>query len=163
MMWGVALPFFYYSTVVPGYLNSLGIPKVWIGLVPALHSGALALVQPLSAYWIPEDERGLRDPWIGLAATLAAELALSVFIGMGDPQYMAVVVNAVSPAVRGRFFGRRMVVLGLGGIAGGFAAEQVLKHVAEPLNFGWCFLLGGLLVVASTQIMHLYRETPEPP
>jgi MFS family permease len=106
---------------------------------------------------------GMRDPWVGLAATLVAELALSVFIGMGDPQYMAIVVNAVSPAVRGRFFGRRMVILGLGGIAGGFAAEQVLKHVAEPLNFGWCFLLGGLLVIASTQIMHVYRESPEPP
>jgi MFS family permease len=188
MMWGVALPFIYYSTIVPGYLNSLGISKAWIGLVPALHSGALAIVQPLSAYWVPEDERRLRrmrgfylgsalgysllggaifggmtDPRLGLAATLAAELVLSLCIGMGDPQYMAIVVNAVSPALRGGFFGRRMVVLGLGGIAGGFAAEQLLKHVLEPLNFGACFLAGGLTVIASTQLMHFYRETPDPP
>ncbi len=188
MMWGVALPFIYYSTIVPGYLNSLGIPKVWIGVVPALHSGVLALVQPLSAYWVPEDERrlarmrgfyvastagylllagaifgGMRDPWIGLIATLAAEMILSLFIGMGDPQYMAVVVNAVSEAQRGRFFGLRLVVLGLGGIGGGFAAEQALKSVGEPLNFAACFLAGSALVILSTQIMHAYRDSPRPP
>lgn len=185
--WGIALPFLYYSTIVPGYLNSLGISKAWIGLVPALHSGILAVVQPLSAYSVPEDEHrlrrmrafyaagavgyallgaailgGMRDPWLGLAATLLAEVVLSFFIGMGDPQYMAVVVNAVSAQSRGRFFGLRMVVLGLGGTAGGIAAEQVLKRVSEPWNFGGCFLLGGLIIIASTQIMCLYRESPEP-
>src|SRR5687767_8737288 len=54
--WGVATPFVFASTVIPGYLQHLGVSNALIGLVPALHGGLLAIVQPLSAYRIPGGE-----------------------------------------------------------------------------------------------------------
>jgi hypothetical protein len=190
-LWGLAMPFVYYSTVLPGYLRHLGLAGVWIGLAPALHSGALALVQPLSAYAIQPGARrlarmraayalgacayavlGLQVLWgtppvdagglsVAGLVTLAAVLAFAVAVGTGDPHYMALVVGAVPAEQRGRYFGMRMVCLGLGGIAGGTLAEQTLRLAPAPANFGWCFLLGGLLYVASTLCMAFYRDAPE--
>lgn len=185
-LWGVAMPFVYHSTILPGYLRHLGVAAAWIGVAPALHNGVLALVQPLSAYAIQPGVRrvsrmrlayalgscayvllgllvlgGLRDPATCLWVTLSAVLGFALAVGTGDPHYMAVVVAAIPPEQRGRYFALRMVCLGLGGIAGGALAEQVLR-IAAPLNFGACFLLGGLLYAGSTLSMALYRADPAP-
>lgn len=185
-LWGVAMPFVYVSTVLPGYLNHLGVEKIWIGLAPAIHNGAIALVQPLSAYAIPPGSRrlgrmralyacgaltyallggfilaGIPGAMLGLGVTLLVELVFSTAVGAGDPHYMQLVTAATTPAGRGRFFGLRAVLLGLGGILGGELASRVLRAGPAPFNFGWSFLIGGLAYLFSVTAMLFYRERTE--
>ncbi len=184
-LWGLAMPLVYHATVIPGFLRHLGVPNSVIGLVPALHNGLLALLQPFSTYAIPGSERrvgrmlrayglgasgfvllglllfgGLRDTAALLAATLLVVAGFASACGIGDPHYMQVVVDSVPEAQRGRYFGLRMLCLGSGGIAGGAMAALWLRLAAPPLNFAACFVAGGLLYLLSTQSMRLYRERP---
>ena len=48
LLWGLAMPLVYYSTVLPGYLRQVGVDNAWVGMAPALHMGTMAVVQPLS-------------------------------------------------------------------------------------------------------------------
>jgi hypothetical protein len=181
LLWGLAMPFVYYSTVLPGYLQHLHVPSAWIGLAPALHTGMLALVQPLSAYGFRRGEgrvsRMLRIYASGAlgyavlgavvlagfgsaAAAMAGVAVFALATGIGDPHYMETVVEAVSPELRGRFFGLRNVFLGIGGIVGGVLAGMLLKSAPAPDNFGRAFLTGGLLYMASTLSMAWYRQPP---
>lgn len=182
MMWGIAIPFVYYSTVVPGFLRHLGASNTWIGVGPAFHSGIVAVIQPWSAYafrhhrgnagWLRRVYAtgawvyvalgvavlcGMRAPGLGIAAALLTTLLFSIATGIGDPHYMDLVVSAAPPVLRGRFFGLRVVFLGLGGIVGGVLAEQLLKAAPVPMNYGVSFVVGGLLYVASTQALHACR------
>ena len=187
-MWGVAMPIVHYSTVLAGYLAGLGVDKAWIGLLPAVHNGVLAVVQPLSAYAIQPGPRrviqmrytyavgalgyvilgllvlcGMRSAAAGLIVALLAELAFAISTGFGDPHYMALNVDAVAPHQRGRFFGIRCVCLGIGGILGGQIAGWALQSGQAPLNFGLSILLGGLAFIVSTYAMLFYRERPAAP
>jgi MFS family permease len=184
-LWGLAMPFVQVTTVLPGYLQHLGAANVWIGLAPALYQGVLALVQPVAAYALPAGPGrlgrmrriyaggavayvllgaailiGLRSPAWGLAAALLAAGTFALATGLGDPTYIALAVAAVSPEGRGRFFGLRIVCLGLGGIAGGALAERSLGAAVAPTGFGLCFLAGGLLYAFSTLSMAFYRDAP---
>lgn len=187
-MWGVAMPFVLVSTVLPGYLRHLGVANVWIGLAPALHNGAISLIQPLSAYAIPPGVRrlgrmrlmylvaalayvglgaailiGLSGAVAGLIAALLAELLFSLAVGAGDPHYMELANSATTPSRRGRFFGLRAVALGCGGILGGEFAARLLRSTPPPHNFGWSLTVGGLLYVLSLGSMMFYREVPARP
>lgn len=186
-LWGLAMPFAAYATILPGYLKNLGVPNAWIALVPALFTGGLALTQPASAWAIRPGPRrlrimlgsyaagsfgyillgllvlaGVRHPAVGLAASLLAVAAFAVGVGLGDPQYVALVVAAVDPELRGRFFGLRAVCVGVGGVLGGCLAGWVLQLAPAPANFGWSLLLGGILYLASTLSMVGFRDRPEP-
>lgn len=188
LTWGLAMPLMYHATMVPGYLRHLGIANVWIGLVPAIHTGIYAVIQPYAAFLLRPGPRrvlvmrlvfvltgagyvllgllilwGLPLPAAGLAAVLAVELLAAVSTGAGDPQYANLVVESVSPRQRGLFFGLRAVLLGLGGIVGGVLAAQLLRATPPPASFGASFVCGGTLLMLSTLSMGLYRDRlPQP-
>jgi MFS family permease len=177
------MPFVQYSTVLPGFLRHFDVPKALIGLAPALYNGIQAIIQPLSAYMIRSGPRrlgqmrrayitgacgyvllgvavlaGLPSSAAALLAALIAVVGFAVATGIGDPHYMALVIAAVSPEQRGRYFGLRTVCLGLGGVGGGVLVATLLRTAAAPENFGRCFLAGGLLYIVSTFSALLYRD-----
>ena len=186
-LWGVAMPFVSVMVLIPGYLKYLRVDNVWIGLAPAINMGAIALIQPFSTYVIrPGMHRlrqmrtlysagasgfvllgllilyGVHSPTLGLVATLMAIGLFAVAAGAGDPHYMEIVVASVSLKQRGRYFGLRALCLGLGGIAGGALTGVLLYYTSTPLDFGYCFLAGGLLFAGSTLAWLFYRDTPTP-
>jgi len=186
-LWGLAMPFVSVMVLIPGYLKYLGVDNVWIGLAPSIHMGAIALIQPFSAYVIRPGARrlkqmrtlymtgsggfvllgllvlyGIHAPLFGLCATLVAVGLFAVGAGAGDPHYMEIVVASVSLQQRGRYFGLRAVCLGLGGILGGALTGVLLHFAATPLDFGYCFLAGGLLFGGSTLVLLFYRDDPAP-
>ncbi len=188
LTWGLAMPLMYHATMVPGYLRYLGIANAWIGLVPAIHTGIYAIIQPYAAFrWRPGPRRvtvmrliyvltgagyvllgllvlrGFPLPAAGLAVVLAVELLAAVTTGAGDPQYANLVVESISPRQRGFFFGLRAVLLGVGGIVGGLLAAHLLKVAVAPSNFGASFVCGGTLLMLSTLSMALYRDRPPQP
>jgi MFS family permease len=188
LLWGLAMPFAYASTVLPGFLRSLDVSTGWIGLVPAIHSGVVALVQPVSAHrFRPQKRRlravrlvysggsvgyillglmvlgGMRSPMVCLVSTVLATLLFAVTTGVADPQYMELVVHAVEPEWRGRFFALRTVLLGIGGILGGAGAELILRLLPSPANFGASIFGAGMLYAGSTMSLLFYRERVAPP
>lgn len=186
-LWGVGLPFVAAMTLIPGFLENIGINKVWIGLVPALYTGAIAVVQPLSAYVIRVNARrlkkmrrlymlgslgyvllgvavlgGLEMPLALLVCTLLAVLLFSVTAGMGDPHYVDLVVAAVTTQQRGRYFGLRAICLALGGVIGGQLSAVVLGLGDAPFNFGLCFIIGGVLFFVSTFSLLWFHDKSTP-
>jgi len=186
-LWGLAMPFVSVMVLIPGYLKYLRVDNVWIGLAPAIHMGAIALIQPFSAYVIGPGVRRLRQmrtlysvgafgfvllgllvlygvhsATFGLIATLVAVGLFAVAAGAGDPHYMEIVVASVSLTQRGRYFGLRALCLGLGGVAGGALTGVLLYLAATPRDFGYCFLAGGLLFAGSTLVLLFFRDDPTP-
>lgn len=185
LTWGLAMPLIYHATVVPGYLRHLGVANLWIGLVPSIHTGIYAVIQPYAAYVFRPGPRrlglmraiyvltgvgyvalglmvlrGMPAPAAALALVLAVELLAAVTTGTGDPQYATLVVESVSTQQRGFYFGLRAVLLGAGGVVGGFLAAEALRAAAPPANFGVSFVAGGTLLILSTLSMALFRDRP---
>ena len=186
-LWGLSSPFVLFSTIHPGYLEHLGASKTVIGLIPALYWGALALVQPLSAYLIPTDGTRLRKvAGVYLAgaccylpmATAAIFLtqgpmsirlmvyffcltSFVVLVGFGDPHYLSMAVEASTPQDRGRFFGLRIMCLGLGGLVGAPGPKFLLRHFPAPESYGLCFLFGGLILIAASSWFSLIKDCPD--
>jgi len=174
-LWGVALPFVATMTLIPGFLDHIGISKAWIGIIPAMFLGLVALVQPFSAYVIKVNARrlkkmrrmymvgslgfvllglailgGLQAPLVLFGCTLLAVLLFAILVGMGDPHYFDLIVASVSPEQRGRYFGLRAIFLGLGGVIGGQLSAIALGLGVAPYNFGLSFIIGGVLIFIST-------------
>ncbi|MBM3459365.1 MAG: hypothetical protein FJX77_12650, partial [Armatimonadetes bacterium] len=185
--WGVAFPFAYYATVLPGYLKHLDAPNILIGLAPAIHSGITALIQPYSAYafrpgphrsvWLRNMYASGSVAYIALGAavlagflsgttavvfTLLTALVFAITVGLADPHYMDLVAEAAPADLRGRFFGLRVIFLGLGGVVGGELAEWVLGAAAPPQNFGASLCVGGVLYVLCTQALRRFQDPPVP-
>lgn len=183
VLWGLSIPFVLVTTVLPGYLNALGLSKVLIGMVPALFSGGIALAQPLSLYVLGSGPgrfrkmlwayRGAGMCYVVMAlfvlllpseAVLPRVLSffacLSAFVllvGFGDPHYIASIMDTIDPRERGWFFGLRFVCAGTGGLIAGGAASRVLGWLCPPQSFGLSILVGGAIIVIATLWFSRFR------
>ncbi len=174
-LWGVAIPFVYHQTVVPGFLQSLGVAATWVGLGPAMHNGLLAVVQPISAYRFRPGVRRARalrivysfvglaylglggivwtqrpEPGVAFALTMGALALAATATGVGDPCYQNLVVESIPDGTRGRFFAMRLAFVGLGGLIGGQFAEAALRGSRDQAGYAMSFMLGGVLILTST-------------
>ncbi|MBM3947521.1 MAG: MFS transporter, partial [SAR202 cluster bacterium] len=154
---------------------------------PAIHSGITALIQPYSAYafrpgphrsvWLRNMYASGSVAYIALGAavlagflsgttavvfTLLTALVFAITVGLADPHYMDLVAEAAPADLRGRFFGLRVIFLGLGGVVGGELAEWVLGAAAPPQNFGASLCVGGVLYVLCTQALRRFQDPPVP-
>jgi MFS family permease len=184
-LWGIAVPFLLATTVMAGYLDSLGAPKMLVGAVPAVFFGGIAIVQPLSLALIPPGpKRYTRMLWAyrlgALGYTLMAILAICLppnaylprimtffacyifFVlvaGAGDPHYVKAVIESTPPEQRGIFFGYRMMAIGMGGLIGGEIVRRLLKAFPPPTNFGISILIGSLIIIVSTIWFGMFKPT----
>lgn len=187
-LWGIAIPFVQPTTTLPGYLKALGASALVIGLVPAVFSGGIAIVQPLSLYLIRPGPRRLGrmlgtyrvgacfylimaasagllpqgETHLRVATFFLCYTAYVLIAGMGDPHYIAMVVASSTPRERGWFFGLRIVWFGLGGLLGGLLAAPVLRALPVPQNFGLSIFVGATIILTATAWFARFRDAPTP-
>lgn len=167
-----------------GYLHFLGASKTVISLLPALSNTIAYLAQLLSLQWIrPERGRFRRvllvyllcpmgylvlglssfylpahaDVW-RIVTCFACHAFFNFFVSLGDPHYVSMAVEITSPHKRGRFFGWKFVLTGLGGVMGGALCSWVLRILEAPADYTTCFLLAGALIFLSVVWFAMFRE-----
>jgi MFS family permease len=185
--WGLAMPFLLIATMHTGYLDALGVGPIAIGVVPAVFAAGYSLVGPVSAARLtgrrafavtlasylfaaagmagvgalgvlaPDVDPGLRFLVYALGL-----LAWTIGLGLGDPHYIAFALEAAEPGRRGRFFARRWLCLGVGGVIGGELSRRLLEAVPKPEAYAWGFLAGGAFLFVVTLPFAAFRVADAP-
>jgi MFS family permease len=181
--WGAACAVANLSTVVTGYIEWLAFPQVVVALVPALYWASYCLAQPLSLRLTPSTGNVSRRvvfyflagslqililgtvlTFVPLSAAARAllvggcHIAFTAFVGIGDPQYVAIVYRAVPDHQRGRFWGIRSMAFGLGGVLGSLGVDMIFVRQASPERFHTAFLVSGMLFLVAVASFALYRD-----
>jgi MFS family permease len=183
-LFGAALSFLSWVTVFPAFLRELGASNVQIGLIGTATSVGFAL-PPL--FIAPFTERLVRKSPFVVYGTIfermpAAGLAcLAVFSAVAHPRvtiwivlallfvqttvggcltpaWLDMVAKAVDVRSRGRFFGWASALAGVLGLAGSFAAQQLLDAFGFPNGYAACFAMAFALFVCSFMFLALNRE-----
>ena len=103
------------------------------------------------------------------ALPLGHLLPLLMLIGVGQALIMSVpimldypvIARGVSVGVRGRLFGITTTAYGILGIGIGWLSANVLKNVAYPQGYAWCFLAASGAIVLRAAAYSRVRELPE--
>lgn len=176
--------FFHSSLVLAPFLAGLGAPAVVIGLIPALRVGGWFLPQLFVASRL--GHQPFKMPWyrrfslIRFAALMI--LTTAVFLIPDRPGLLAVVTlsmivfNAVAGGVTGvsfadvtakvvphyrlgTFWALRNVIGGVLALLAGLVLRQVFaSELAFPIDFGWLFFMGTLLMGVAYLSYSLIRE-----
>lgn len=181
--------FFHSSLVLAPFLAGLGAPAVVIGLIPALRVGGWFLPQLFVASRL--GHQPFKMPWyrrFSLIRFLAlAVLSAAVFVLPDRPGILAlvalsmIVVNAVAGGVTGisfadvtakvvphyrlgTFWALRNVIGGVLALLAGLVLRRVFaSELPFPVDFGWLFLIGTVLMGISYVSFGLIREPEGPP
>ena len=176
--------FFHSSLVLAPFLAGLGAPAVAIGLIPALRVGGWFLPQLFVASRL--GHQPFKMPWyrrFSLIRFVAlAVLATAVFVMPDRPDALAllalsmIVINAVAGGVTGisfaditakvvphyrlgTFWAMRNVVGGVLALLAGLVLRQVLaSDLPFPVDFGWLFLIGTILMGIAYLTFGMIRE-----
>jgi len=96
-------------------------------------------------------------------------LPVLMVIGVGQALVMSVpimldypiIARGVSVGVRGRLFGITTTAYGILGIGIGWMSANVLKSVAYPQGYAWCFLAASGVILLRAVAYSRVRELPE--
>jgi MFS family permease len=96
-------------------------------------------------------------------------LPVLMVIGIGQALVMSVpimldypiIARGVSVGVRGRLFGITTTAYGILGIGIGWLSANVLKSVAYPQGYAWCFLAASGVILLRAAAYSRVRELPE--
>jgi predicted MFS family arabinose efflux permease len=96
-------------------------------------------------------------------------LPVLMVIGIGQALVMSVpimldypiIARGVSVGVRGRLFGITTTAYGILGIGIGWLSANVLKNVAYPQGYAWCFLAASGVILLRAAAYSRVRELPE--
>ncbi|MDM7461844.1 MAG: MFS transporter [bacterium] len=171
-----------------GLARAFGANDLWIGIITSVPSlaGALQILTAYLADTTPSQKRLVlryalysRLPFIAIAllpflsdATprlqlFAGLLILSAILGsFAGPAFLAWLSALVPPDYRGRYFGRRNMILGLVSAASALPPaiflDQAVKYqrFSEALAFSALYGLGALFLLLSLWAL---RQMPEPP
>jgi MFS family permease len=186
-----ALGDFCYETttvILPGFLAVLGIPAVILGLIEGIADAVASFTKMVSGYIA--DKIGHRKLLVlvgyGLTPLGQALIALAAgwplillgrivsWFGKGlrGPLRDAIVIQAVSPATRGRAFGFHRAADTTGAVLGpllgvallGLAQDWHWQDAAGPFRFVlWLSLIPGVLaVLAFLTLVHDPQHSPNP-
>ena len=186
-----ALGDFCYETttvILPGFLAVLGIPAAILGLIEGIADAVASFTKMVSGYIA--DKLGHRKLLVlvgyGLTPLGQALIALAAgwplillgrivsWFGKGlrGPLRDAIVIQAVSPATRGRAFGFHRAADTTGAVLGpllgvallGLAQDWHWQDAAGPFRFVlWLSLIpGGLAVLAFLTLVHDPQHSPNP-
>jgi len=183
-LFGLALGFASFGTILPLFVASMTDSATLIGLVPAIHSAGWLLPQLFTANHTSRLRRYKRTvlintihervpflgfalvafllPKIGLEIGLALAFLLLIWQGLGGGftanPWTSMISKIIPPENRGTFFGLQAAVANLFISGAAVGAGYLLSGIASPLNFAVCFLIASVFFTASWFALALTRE-----
>lgn len=183
-LFGMALGFASFSTILPLFVASLTDSTTLIGLVPAIHSAGWLLPQLFTASHVSRlrkyksnvlmmtiHERipflgfaivALLIPTIGFQTALILTLALLIWQGLGGGfaanPWTSMISKIIPPDSRGTFFGMQAGLANLFISAGSIGAGYLLDYFASPIDFAVCFFIACFFFTVSWFALAMTRE-----
>jgi len=183
-MFGVALGFASFGTILPLFVASMTDSATLIGLVPAIHAAGWLLPQLFTASHTSRLRRykktvllntiheripflgfaivALLLPKIGLQAGLIATFVLLTWQGLGGGftanPWTSMISKIIPSEYRGTFFGTQAAVANLFISGAAIGAGYILDFYNKPFNFAVCFFLATLFFTVSWFFLALTRE-----
>src|SRR5688572_24212474 len=183
-LFGLALGFASFGTILPLFVASMTDSATLIGLVPAIHSAGWLLPQLFTAtytarlrrykrtvLWATIHERipflgfaivALLLPKIGLQAGLTLTFLLLTWQGLGGgftaSPWTSMISKIIPPESRGTFFGTQAAVANLFISGAAVGAGYLLDGLDSPFDFTACFLIASVFFTLSWFALALTRE-----
>ncbi len=183
-LFGLALGFASFSTIIPLFVSQLTDSAVLIGLAPAFHSIGWQLPQLFNAGQIARAREYkpilLRNtihertpflvlgitafliPVIGIKTALFITFLALAWQGLGGGftanPWTSFVSKIIPPESRGTFFGMQGALVNLAISGAAIGAGYLLDTVQFPSNFGVSFVIASVLLVASYIAIAQTRE-----
>ena len=183
-MFGVALGFASFGTILPLFVASMTDSATLIGLVPAIHSAGWLLPQLFTASHTSRLRRYKRTvllntiheripflgfaivalllPRIGLQAGLLLTFLLLSWQGLGGGftanPWTSMISKIIPPENRGTFFGIQAAVANLFISGAAIAAGYLLNAYEAPVNFAVCFFVAVFFFTLSWIALAMTRE-----
>jgi MFS family permease len=174
-LFGVALGFASFGTILPLFVASMTNSAMLIGLVPAIHSAGWLLPQLFTASHVSRLRRYLRTvlfmtvheripflgfaivalllPVIGVNAGLLLTFLLLVWQGLGGGftanAWTSMISKIIPPESRGTFFGMQAGLANLFISGSAIAAGYLLNALASPWDFAVCFFIASIFFTLS--------------
>lgn len=183
-LFGMALGFASFSTILPLFVASLTDSTTLIGLVPAIHSAGWLLPQLFTASHVSRLRRyknnvlmmtihervpflgfaivALLIPTIGVQIALALALALLIWQGLGGGfaanPWTSMISKIIPPDSRGTFFGMQAGLVNLFISLSAVGAGYLLDYFVSPLDFALCFFIASIFFTISWFALAATRE-----
>ncbi|HEY5730882.1 MAG TPA: MFS transporter [Anaerolineales bacterium] len=183
-MFGVALGFASFGTILPLFVASMTDSATLIGLVPAIHAAGWLLPQLFTASHTSRLRRYKRTvlmntiheripflglaivalflPKIGLQAGLIITFILLTWQGLGGGftanPWTSMISKIIPSEYRGTFFGTQAAVANLFISGSAITAGYVLAWYEAPVNFAICFFIATFFFTTSWFALAFTRE-----
>lgn len=185
---GIAMAFFGPTTVIPGFLSSLGASSAVIGLLASLQHAGWLLPQLIAARYLADKPYkkpyilvpaaisrslilvlagatwalGARSPGLTVGVTLMIFSVFWVGDGLGSLAWFDFLSKAIPPHRRGRLTSVGQILSGVFGFAAGFVVEWMLGNSGPlfPNNYAWLFFLGFAMLALSFTAVAFGVEQP---
>lgn len=183
-LFGVALGFASFGTILPLFVATMTDSTTLIGLVPAIHSAGWLLPQLFTASHVSRLRRFKRTvilttihervpflgfgiiallmPFIGKQAGLILTFLLLIWQGLGGGftanSWVSMISKIIPPETRGTFFGLQAGLANLFISGSAIAAGYLLDSLASPWNFAACFFIASIFFAISWVALALTRE-----
>lgn len=183
-MFGIALGFASFGTILPLFVASMTDSATLIGLVPAIHAAGWLLPQLFTANYTARLRRYKQTvllatiheripflgfalvafllPKIGLQAGLILTFLFLIWQGLGGGftanPWTSLISKIIPSESRGTFFGTQAALANLAISGAAIGAGYLLHLFYAPLNFMICFLIASLFFTLSWFFLALTRE-----
>jgi MFS family permease len=183
-LFGAALGFASFGTILPLFVASMTTSALLIGLVPAIHSVGWQLPQLFTASYVSRlrtykrsvimttiHERvpflgfaivALLLPTIGLQAGLIITFILLIWQGLGGGftanSWISMISKIIPPETRGTFFGLQAGLANLFISGSAVIAGYLLDYLDSPIDFAVCFFIASIFFTLSWFALALTRE-----
>jgi MFS family permease len=183
-MFGMAIGFASFSTVLPLFVASMTNSATLIGLVPAIHAAGWLLPQLFTANYTARLRRFKRTvlmmtiherlpflglalvafflPKIGLQVGLIVTFILLTWQGLGGGfaanPWTSLISKIIPSESRGTFFGSQAALANLLISVAAIGAGYLLSSIEYSFNFMTCFLIASLFFTLSWIFLALTRE-----
>lgn len=174
-LFGVALGFASFGTILPLFVASMTDSAMLIGLVPAIHSAGWLMPQLFTASHVSRLRRYLRTvllmtvheripflgfaivslllPVIGVNVGLVLTFLLLIWQGLGGGftanAWTSMISKIIPPESRGTFFGMQAGLANLFISGSAIAAGYLLNALASPWDFAVCFFIASIFFTLS--------------
>jgi MFS family permease len=183
-LFGIALGFASFGTILPLFVASMTTSAILIGLVPAIHSVGWQLPQLFTASFVSRLRRYKRSvimttihervpflgfaivalllPTIGLQAGLVITFILLIWQGLGGGftanSWTSMISKIIPPETRGTFFGLQAGLANLFISGSAVAAGYLLDYLDSPFDFAVCFFIASIFFALSWIALAQTRE-----
>lgn len=183
-LFGLALGFASFGTILPLFVASMTDSATLIGLVPAIHAAGWLLPQLFTASHVSRLRRYKRTvlkmtiherlpflgfaivalllPTIGLQAGLIFTFILLTWQGLGGGftanPWTSMISKIIPPEHRGTFFGTQAAMANLFISGAAIAAGYILDYYDAPFSFAICFFIATVFFSISWFALAFTRE-----